>query len=300
MSKTEKLAILFADIAGSTRLYEALGNDVARGLTAQCLKLVSEVVTGKKGIVVKTIGDEVMAVFQQSDMAAEAAIGIQEKISNAVFTPAVTLRMRIGFHEGKVITENNDVYGDAVNVAARMTGEAKADQIITTSETFANLSPHLRACGRQLTKAHLHGKNAPVAICELTWGEVSDLTIISRSHDFVEDSSRQTSTLFLRYRDQEITVGKDNPLVTFGRDEENSVCIEKKMISRKHALVEWRSNGDFFLIDQSTNGVYLLTGEEGKRFVHRDAVQLTGSGMFCLSSDHFHDASEVVYYSERG
>lgn len=300
MRNTEKLTILFADIAGSTRLYEALGNDEARSLTAQCLQLVSEVVAAHNGTVIKTIGDEVMAVFRESDMAAEAAIGIQEKVSSAVFSPAVTLRMRIGFHEGEVITENNDVYGDSVNVAARVTGEAKADQIITTSETFASLSPHLRACGRQLTKAHLHGKNAPVAICELTWGEISDLTIISRSSDFGEDSSRQTSTLFLRFRGQEILVGKENPLVTFGRGEDNSVSIEGKMISRKHALVEWRSSGDFYLIDQSTNGLYLLTGEEGKRFVHRDAVQLTGSGMFCLSSDHFHDANEVIYYNERG
>ena len=300
MRNTEKLAILFADIAGSTRLYEALGNDAARALTAQCLQLVSEVVTVHNGTVIKTIGDEVMAVFPESDMAAEAAIGIQEKISSAVFSPAVALRMRIGFHEGEVITENNDVYGDAVNVAARVTGEAKADQIITTSDTFSNLSPHLRACGRQLSKARLHGKNVPVTLCELTWGEVSDLTILSRSNGFGEDSSRHTSILYLRFRGQELMVSKEHPLVTFGRGEENSVCIEGKMISRNHAFIEWRSNGDFFLIDQSTNGIYLLTGEEGKRFVHRDAVQLTGSGMFCLSSDHFHDASEVIYYNERG
>lgn len=299
MRNTENLAILFADIAGSTKLYEALGNDVARSLTAQCLQLVSDVVIAFSGTVIKTIGDEVMAVFQKSDMAAEAAIGIQEKIASAVFSPSVALRMRIGFHAGDVITENNDVYGDAVNVAARVTAEAKADQIITTSATFATLPLYLQACGRQLPEAHLHGKNAPVTICELTWGKVSDLTIISRTNDFDENAFRPTTTLCLRFRGQEIVVGKENPLVTFGRGEDNSVCLEGKMISRNHALVEWRSSGDFFLIDQSTNGVYLLTGEEGKRFIHRDAVQLTGSGMFCLSSDHFHDASEVVYYNER-
>jgi len=299
MQTTKNLVILFADIAGSTRLYERLGNNDARTITSKCLDQISRIVSGNDGTTIKTIGDEIMCVFSVADNAAKTAIAIQEQVAMFPSAPGVpALQMRIGFHAGEVISENNDVFGDAVNVAARMTAQAKAEQIITTRTTLNMLSPYLRASGRHLKETHIHGKNERIHICELTWGAVSELTLIGGVTDFTAASSSGRSTsLSLTFQGQEITVSQDSPPVTFGRGEDNTVIVENIMVSRRHARVEWRSCGDFFLVDQSTNGVYLLTANKEKRFIHRDEIQLINSGTFWLGQDGFSSFSEAVSYS---
>ncbi|WP_041916346.1 adenylate/guanylate cyclase domain-containing protein [Desulfocapsa sulfexigens] len=292
--------ILFADIVGSTRLYENLGNEKARELTSHCLDLVSDVITGNKGTVIKTIGDEVMCVFSAIDKAAETAILIQEKVSVSNDYLDVRLQMKVGFHMGDVIIEKDDVFGDAVNVAARMVAQAKADQIITTSETLRELPPALRATARQLKEVHIHGKDKCIQLCELTWGEVSDLTVVGRLSDFGNNCVTEScTTMNLCFQGVEIKVSQENPQVTFGRGDTNTVVVDGLMVSRRHALVEWRSSGVFYLVDQSTNGIYLLAEDKKKRFVHRDEIQLKNSGFFWLSKETFPDSLQAVRYTEK-
>ncbi|HEX9782105.1 MAG TPA: adenylate/guanylate cyclase domain-containing protein, partial [Opitutaceae bacterium] len=127
--KAATLAIVFADISGSTRLYESLGDAIARELVAQCLGVMTEYVDKHGGKVIKTIGDEIMCTFPSADQAIEASMGMQEGVTEDLpelnpNTPS-TLTIRVGLHFGPAIIEGEDVFGDAVNVAARMAGLAK-------------------------------------------------------------------------------------------------------------------------------------------------------------------------------
>ena len=76
--KAATLAIVFADISGSTKLYERLGDAIARELVAQCLGVMSEYIEKHSGRVIKTIGDEIMSTFPTADQAVEAAMGCRK------------------------------------------------------------------------------------------------------------------------------------------------------------------------------------------------------------------------------
>ena len=103
-----------------------------------------EVCTGHSGRVVKTIGDEVMAVFPLADAAAQAAAALQARVAAEPFTGGAPVAIRVGFHHGPTLAADGDVFGDSVNVAARLAGIAHASQVITSGATAAMLSPWLR------------------------------------------------------------------------------------------------------------------------------------------------------------
>jgi len=114
------LAVLFADVSGSTRLYETLGDERALATVGQCLALVREACDGHSGRVIKTIGDEVMAVFALADQAAQAAAAMQARVSTEPFAVGQRIAIRVGFHFGPALETDSDVFGDSVNVAARL------------------------------------------------------------------------------------------------------------------------------------------------------------------------------------
>lgn len=167
------LAIVFADISGSTRLYESLGDAVARELVSQCLDLMTEYTHKHSGTVIKTIGDEIMCTYPTADQAIESTMAMQEAVTEDLprinpNTPA-ELSIRIGLHYGPCILESGDVFGDAVNVAARMAGLAKGQQIITTRDTAEALSPLLSASTRHLDRIPVKGKAEELDIFEVIW-----------------------------------------------------------------------------------------------------------------------------------
>ena len=124
--RSATLAIVFADISGSTRLYETLGDAVARELVSQCLDLMTQQITKHGGTVIKTIGDEIMCTFATGDEAVESAMAMQEVVTEDLprINPNMpsSMTIRIGLHFGPAILEQGDVFGDAVNTAARMAG----------------------------------------------------------------------------------------------------------------------------------------------------------------------------------
>ncbi len=296
ISKKEQLTILFADIVGSTRLYERLGDERARLATSQCLGLASNIVAQFGGKVIKTIGDELMCVFSLVDSAAETAIAIQEQM--ALFTPlsGLYLQMKIGFHHGEVIVEKDDVFGDAVNIAARMVGQAKAEQIIVTEETMEKLSRSMQEAGRRLKETIVHGKKDPVTVCELTWGDVSELTIMGTLSSLVP-LVPTLQDLVVRFQEQQKTVNTESPLLTIGRGEQNGLVVDDPMVSRRHAIVEWRQGEGFFLTDQSTNGVYLQADGQDVRFLHRETMQLGERGIVTLGRKPDAKSGQLVHFA---
>src|SRR4029078_4322725 len=142
MGKDIEVAILFADVVGSTQLYEQLGDAKAREMVGRCLDIMREATEANKGTVIKTMGDEVMSTFPTPDDAMNAAKRMQEKIST---NPELAhdnghVGIRIGCHFGPVVQEQRDIFGSAVHTANRMTSQAKAKQIINTLPTLPQLS----------------------------------------------------------------------------------------------------------------------------------------------------------------
>jgi len=282
MGKDAELAIVFADVVGSTQLYEQLGDTQAREMVGRCVEIMRKVTESNNGTVVKTIGDEIMATFAVADDAMAAAKTMQEKIAGAADLEHDQghVAIRVGCHFGHVVQEQRDIFGAAVHTANRMTSQAKAHQIITTLSTVERLSPDWRATARQIDIATVRGKAEEVILFEIIW-QPDEATSMLPTVPWSSDKSKKKRRLSLRSQGKEVMVGEGRKNVTLGRADENDVVVKGNLISRVHARVE-ASRDKFTLIDESTNGTFVQTSDGDEIFVRRDSTVLTGEGVIGL------------------
>jgi class 3 adenylate cyclase len=268
-----QVAVLFADIAGSTRLYEALGDTEAKVLIDEALIGMRTITKRHRGRVVKTIGDELMCVFPNAERGFLAATDMQTLVNALVVTKGVKRMIRVGFHAGPVIEEKGDVFGDTVNVAARMAGLAKGMQIMTTRATVDILPAALRASTRLIAAVAVKGKSDDLAVCEVLWLETDDLTMAAGAMQAAE----AVVELVLRHAGKELVLGAERPSAMVGRDPSCDLVIGDPKASRQHAKLEKRRD-KFFLTDQSTNGTYVTFSGEPEIGLRREEVMLRRSG----------------------
>jgi adenylate cyclase len=160
-------AVLFADVAGSTALYEVLGDERAFALVESCLTIMSDCTAEAQGRVVKTIGDAVLSVFPVASAAAAAAVEMQTRVEANSPAQGVRLGLRIGFHFGPVVAHDNDVFGDTVNLASRLCDLASRGQIVTDRDTARSLDERFLGQLRTLYAIPVKGKQEEVDLIEL-------------------------------------------------------------------------------------------------------------------------------------
>jgi adenylate cyclase len=295
MGKDIELAILFADVVGSTRLYELMGDLRARDMVAICIDVMRSATEQRQGTVIKTMGDEVMSTFPSADEALNAAAQMQQQISShaQLKVDGQPVNIRIGCHFGPVMLENRDVFGATVHTANRMTSQAKAGQIITTAATVERLSPEWRASCRQIDVATLKGQGNEVALYEVLW-QSEDVTSMVPA---ISMNSRPVRLLRLRIRanDRDLVVDEQHSSITIGRAEDNDVVIKGNLISRLHARIEI-SRSKFVLIDQSTNGTFVQTADGEESFVRRDSLQIKGQGTIGLGRLPEQDSPQTIRF----
>ncbi len=296
--KKTQLTILFADISGSTRLYEVLGDAPARAKVASCLQMLTEVTGRHGGTVIKTIGDEIMCTFPTAAVAVAAACDMHEMLEDDITEQTaagpISLTIRVGLHHGPAILDAGDVFGDAVNVAARMASMAKAGQIITTQSTIEALPPILKASSRFIDRAPVKGKKETMDIFEVLWQQ-EDITRMSTG---VIPEPADRAELQLRYHDVNLTLDADRTQVVMGRSKSADIAIAEALASRQHVRVEHR-RGKFFIIDQSTNGTYVLS-DGNEAFLRREEMPLSGSGKISLGRSFSENPQEVVHFRTEG
>jgi len=282
MGREQELAILFADVVGSTQLYEALGDEVARETVQACVDAMKQSTEKFGGSVIKTMGDEVMATFPSADDAMNAATQMQKAITNkpAMGTDDIRVAIRIGCHFGHVVVEDRDIFGAAVHTANRMTSQAKAGQIITTAVTVEQLSGDWQSLVRQIGVTTLRGQSDEVALYEVLW-QPEDATNVLPEIDWKKDKPK-AGQLTLRFQGREFVMQDGGTKgVTLGRGDDNDLTVKGNLISRLHARIELNRTR-FVLIDESTNGTFILRDDGEEIYVRRDSAQLSGSGVIGL------------------
>jgi adenylate cyclase len=282
MGKDIELAILFADVVGSTRIYEVMGDLRARDMVLTCVEIMRSATEQNHGTVIKTIGDEIMATFPTPNDAVNAASRMQHDIRthSGLKVEGQAIAIRIGGHFGPVVLENRDIFGAAVHTANRMTSQAKAGQVMITSAMVERLAPEWRSAVRQIDVATLKGKTSEDELYEVLWQKedaTSMLPAIALSAAVSREKHRPRR-LNLQFLGQDLVVDDARSNITIGRAEENDVVVKGNLISRLHARIEF-SRGKFLLVDQSTNGTFVTTKEGEEAFVRRDSMQLKGEGM---------------------
>jgi len=289
--ESSSMTVLFADVCGSTRLYETLGDTEALATIGRCVSLISTVCVGHGGRVVKTIGDEAMAVFASADKAAQAAAEMQARISEQPPVGGSRLAIRVGFHEGPAIETDGDVFGDSVNVAARMAALAKREQIITSAQTVDTLAPWLRARVRELDAVTVKGKTRDIGIFELIWQDAEeDLTAVATRWKPLP------ARIVLRHGTKEIVLDESTATITLGREDHNDIVIADRKASRLHARIE-RRRDKFVIADQSSNGTFVTVDGESEIMLRREELILRGRGYVTFGHAYLDDPTEFLAFS---
>ena len=292
--QTQNLAVLFADISESTKLYSALGDNAARVVVNACLSLITAVVERYKGRVVKTIGDEVMCVFRRADDAVQAASEMQSQVD--VKRPGkARVQIHIGLHYGPVLVEDADVFGDTVNAAAYLTAVAAAEQILTTEATERNLSPELRANVRPVFKAVLKGSSDESTVYQVVWHkDIADLTDVNlRSHKIIPGDQ---GSLIIAHRNLSLRLDQARPNITIGRGEDCDLVVHEKLASRKHVSIRLMRT-HFYLVDHSLNGTFVALESGDEVHVLRKELLLDGSGKLTLGRSVREGAENIITFT---
>jgi len=280
---SSEVAVLFADVAGSTKLYDALGDSQAKILIDEALAGLRAVTGRHRGRVIKTIGDELMCVFPDAERGFLAATDMQTLVNALPMVKTAKRMIRVGFHAGAVIVEKGDVFGDTVNVAARMAGLAKGMQIMTTRTTVDALPEALRASTRPIASIAVKGKADDLAVYEVVWQEGDDLTMAAGSMQTAE----LRVELLIRHAGRAVVLGTELTSAMLGRDAGCDFVIADPKASRQHARIEKRRD-KFFITDQSSNGTYVTFAGEPEVVLRREEVMLRRTGRIVFG----HSASE--------
>jgi hypothetical protein len=243
----------------------------------------STLVEAQAGHVVQLRGDGMLCTLPSVDAALAAAVAMRE----LPYTPP--LSMHAGIHAGPVQQEADQLYGDVVNIAARMADIAKRFEIVLTQSAGQQLSNAERWNLRLIRKVPVKGQAQPMDIVLLPYDQ---------EHGTEYRPPDQTKTvrtrLELRHGHTVFVVDATAPSCLIGRDPECAIKVEHQLVSRRHASVE-RVSGKFFLQDHSTNEDE--DGNTGPVLVQREMVQLKGRGVISLGVAPQRNADQLIRFA---
>ena len=275
MKGATRAAVLFADLTGD-------------GSLSQCSRALEQATSAAGGELIKKIGEGIMAAFPTADAAAAAAAQMHAALSALAGAGAPDATLRIGFHAGPVIRRDGDVFGDTVNLAARLAQHAARGQILTSRETARLLSPALRSSARALYPVEVKGKSGKVELWEVLWQQSPDITDLA-------DSSFGPATARLRLKHGESEIEMPEEGLDIGRDASCDLVIDDEHVSRRHCSLRGRQ-GKFLVQDHSANGTYVTVEGEREVALHREDYVLRGHGWISFGQPR-DAAREVVEFS---
>ncbi|MDZ7747632.1 MAG: adenylate/guanylate cyclase domain-containing protein [Halofilum sp. (in: g-proteobacteria)] len=190
-----EVTVLFTDIEGSTRYWDRHGDLEGRLMIDRHNRLTFPVVRHYRGRIVKTIGDSIMAVFRRPEDALQAAIAIQQVLAaRRRADPAFDLHVRIGMHTGTAVVERRDVFGDVVNVAARVESHASGDEILVSGSMAMRLPRHDYALEKR-ADLRAKGKRRVVPVWQCDWVACRDHSADIRLESLLPLAAPQKATI---------------------------------------------------------------------------------------------------------
>lgn len=275
------VVVLYADIAGSTRLYEKHGDAVAQEAITSCLGLLTEVVEHCGGRVVKSIGDEIQCVFHDPAKAVMAGTDMQAAIQQAGEDERFAtgpLRIKVGLHFGPAFESNGEIQGEAVVIAQEIIQRAKPDQVLTSEPTLNAVPNAFQVGARHFDQIYLTGRDGTINVFELIWDDIS-VTQESAYRPSLQGTGY--TRLVLSYGGREFEVSDANRSLKLGRVNSNDVVVPSDLTSRMHAEMSFR-RGRCYITDVSINGT-LVIQDSGKNItLKRERLALDGVGQICL------------------
>lgn len=298
--------VVFADLFGSTGVFETLGNAKATDAVTQATNWVAEKFAAKGGKVVKLLGDGVLATFKKSPDAIAAVVEIQRSYQHrlASLSPQLYMPLRIGVVRGSVVVVDDDCYGDAVNTASRLSELAGPHQIWVNDKTIEN-SPKLNDVHfRFLGPIAIRGRTEPCNVYQIEWQEDQNseyftvqapVNVISTT-PFVDALGGQIE---LTHHESQQTFQAFELPIHIGRFRKVDFIVNDPRVSRTHAKIEWR-NGSFMMVDESSYGSWVrFAGSGTDLMLRRDECVLHGHGQIALGTSFIDPSAPVISFVVR-
>ncbi|MGH6646579.1 adenylate/guanylate cyclase domain-containing protein [Aquabacterium sp.] len=288
MGTTKECAVMFADLRGSTALYLRLGNKEAATVVTHSLAMLGQIVAKGGGRVVKTLGDGLMAVFDDAERSVEAAASAQDSLERLAPLPrdglpskATALKMKVALAWGEIVEVDSDCFGDAVNVAARLIDLAGDNETLATGPLIRELPSDQQERFRSIDRLHLRGRKEPVPVLRMEsrkFGDTESTMMMGAESTDMPDGVRLT------WLGTERIFSTASMPLTLGRSPQASFCVSDARVSRSHVRIESHS-GHIYLSDLSYNGTHVkFDHDEQILTLRRGTCTLHGSGVICMGS----------------
>jgi adenylate cyclase len=288
-------AVLYADVSGSTKLYEKVGDEIARSDISICLGVLEGVANEYQGKVLKTIGDEVMCLFPNpvdTALASQEMHRALQEASQSKRFQSGQLRVKIGWHYGPVSWRGDDVIGDAPVTAQQIINMAKAEEILTSSNSIAALPDYLKESSNFVDSVAAEAWNGKLEVHSLAWEEEGDVTVIKSAP---AEYTQTHAVLSLSHKDQHVEMDEIRRHVRVGRGSNNELVVKGRFTSRLHAEIIYR-HGHFTLYDKSTNGTVVIDNNGNMKNLHREEQLLSGNGVICFGGPPDVDPEAAVKF----
>ena len=302
MTRISDRTVLFADLRGSTALFETLGNAEATSVVTHCVNALGGPVTSYEGHVVKTLGDGLMAVFDDPMQAVQAAMLMHDLLEGMVSRGSErgassglrALRLQVGLARGEVVEMAGDCFGDAVNVAARLLDHAGDNETLLTMEVLQGLPLELRSRFRSLDRLVLRGRAEPVQVHVLGGRRGASSDMAATQFGDVAAVSEPDGLRLMWAGLHRVFASQQTPVV-LGRSPQATFCVDDGRVSRSHARVDWHS-GSFQITDLSYNGTYVRFNDGEIVSLRRGSCTLHGSGAIGLGGTPTDPGSACVSF----
>lgn len=297
MTQIAERTVLFADLRGSTSLFETLGNAEATSVVTHCINALAGPVSERGGHVVKTLGDGLMAVFNESTGAMQASITMHELLDGIVqkgrergaSSGLRALRLQVGVARGEVVEMGGDCFGDAVNVAARLLDHAGDNETLVTAEVLAGLPAPMKARFRSLDQLTLRGRAEPVHVHVLGRRRGGDAAITQFGEVPV---TGEPEGLRLEWNGRSRVFSARELPAVLGRGPQAAFRVDDSRVSRSHARIDWYG-GSFQLTDLSFNGTYVRFADGEIVSLRRGSCTLHGNGSVGLGASPGNEACDA-------
>jgi adenylate cyclase len=294
--------VLFADLRGSTSLFETLGNAEATSVVTHCVGALSRAVEACGGAVVKTLGDGLMAVFTAPGSAVQASIQMHDVLEAMVTRGSErgassglrSLRLQVGLARGEVVEMAGDCFGDAVNVAARLLDHAGDNETLVTIEVLQDLPLEMRSRFRSLDRLVLRGRVEPVHVHVLGGRRGQESQAVTQFGGDIA-LAVESDGVRLVWLDLNRQFSAQKMPVVLGRSPQATFCVDDSRVSRSHARIDWHS-GSFQLTDLSYNGTYVRFNDGEIVSLRRGSCTLHGVGMVGLGGSPSDPTSACVRF----
>lgn len=288
MTQILERTVVFADLRGSTALYESLGNAEATAVVIHSVALLARIVQVCGGTVIKTLGDGLMAVFSDSPPAVRAADEMHDALArsgsrmpSALSHHLPGLKLQVALARGEVVEMAGDCFGDAVNVAARLLDHAGDNETLATMSVLDDLSEPERTRFRSLDRMQLRGRVEPVHVHLLGERRFSDTAVTAHGDLFHAPEPEGIRLVWQELN--RVYAGPSLPVV-LGRSPQATYCIDDSRVSRSHARIDWHG-GTYQLADLSYNGTYVrFANDAGIVSLRRGRCTLHGRGTIGLGA----------------